>query len=328
MATTVFRVEKTENYTIISNYHLQDKKLSNKAKGLLTIMLSLPQNWDMTLKGLTSLSSDGIDAIRTTLSELEENGYLTRSRSRNSQGQLQCTEYTIREQPCAEYIKNDAPQSTPSQKNLDEADTTKENASDNEKSQIGKSDMDQVGKSNVVQIGKSNIGKTYIGKSDPINNLPNKDTYSINNSLSNQYPLNNKDNIDKIDEKSKAEALTNKRKKYEAILKENIEYDILTDCEDDEYKSFVDLALSVMLDAVTTNKPLLTVKGQEFPAETVKSRMLQITDQQIEYVWFCVKESNKKINKMQNYILTALYNSTFGEDLYFAQRVKEDMQRR
>lgn len=328
MATTVFRVEKTENYTIISNYHLQDKKLSNKAKGLLTIMLSLPQNWDMTLKGLTSLSSDGIDAIRTTLSELEENGYLTRSRSRNSQGQLQCTEYTIREQPCAEYIKNDAPQSTPSQKNLDEEDTTKENASDNEKSQIGKSDMDQVGKSNVVQIGKSNIGKTYIGKSDPINNLPNKDTYSINNSLSNQYPLNNKDNIDKIDEKSKAEALTNKRKKYEAILKENIEYDILTDCEDDEYKFFVDLALSVMLDAVTTNKPLLTVKGQEFPAETVKSRMLQITDQQIEYVWFCVKESNKKINKMQNYILTALYNSTFGEDLYFAQRVKEDMQRR
>ena len=328
MATTVFRVEKTENYTIISNYHLQDKKLSNKAKGLLTIMLSLPQNWDMTLKGLTSLSSDGIDAIRTTLSELEENGYLTRSRSRNSQGQLQCTEYTIREQPCAEYIKNDGPQSTPSQKNLDEEDTTKENASDNEKSQIGKSDMDQVGKSNVVQIGKSNIGKTYIGKSDPINNLPNKDTYSINNSLSNQYPLNNKDNIDKIDEKSKAEALTNKRKKYEAILKENIEYDILTDCEDDEYKSFVDLALSVMLDAVTTNKPLLTVKGQEFPAETVKSRMLQITDQQIEYVWFCVKESNKKINKMQNYILTALYNSTFGEDLYFAQRVKEDMQRR
>lgn len=344
MATTVFRVEKTENYTIISNYHLQDKKLSNKAKGLLTIMLSLPQNWDMTLKGLTSLSSDGIDAIRTTLSELEENGYLARSRSRNSQGQLQCTEYTIREQPCAEYIKNNAPQSTPSQENLDEADTTKENPSDNEKSQIGKSDvahtgnpdtvqigksdMDQVGKSNVVQIGKSNIGKTYIGKSDPINNLPNKDTYSINDSLSNQYPLNSKDNIDKIDEKSKAEALINKRKEYEAILKENIEYDILTDCEDNEYKSFVDLALSVMLDAVTTNKPLLTVKGQEFPAETVKSRLLQITDQQIEYVWFCVKESNKKINKMQNYILTALYNSTFGEDLYFAQRVKEDMQRR
>lgn len=343
MATTVFRVEKTENYTIISNYHLQDKKLSNKAKGLLTIMLSLPKNWDMTLKGLTSLSSDGIDAIRTTLSELEENGYLSRTRSRNSQGQLQCTEYTIREQPCAEYIKNDAPQSTPSQENS-KADATKENASDNEKSQIeksdvahtenpytvqiGKSDMDQVGKSNVVQIGKSNIGKSYIGKSNSINNLSNKDTYSINNSLSNQYPLNSKDNIDKIDEESKAKALISKRKEYEAILKENIEYDILTDCEDDEYKSFVDLALSVMLDAVTTNKPLLTVKGQEFPAETVKSRMLQITDQQIEYVWFCVKESNKKINKMQNYILTALYNSTFGENLYFAQRVKEDMQRR
>lgn len=72
MATTVFRVEKIENYTTISNYHLQDKNLSNKAKGLLTIMLSLPPNWDMTLKGLVSLSSDGIDAIRTTITELEK----------------------------------------------------------------------------------------------------------------------------------------------------------------------------------------------------------------------------------------------------------------
>ena len=88
MATTVFRVEKIENYTTISNYHLQDKNLSNKAKGLLTIMLSLPPNWDMTMKGLVSLSSDGIDAIRTTITELEKNGYLSRTRGRSELGQL------------------------------------------------------------------------------------------------------------------------------------------------------------------------------------------------------------------------------------------------
>lgn len=83
MATTVFRVEKNKNYTIISNHHLQDKNISLKAKGLLTLMLSLPPNWDMTLNGLVSLSGDGIDSVRSGIKELEKNGYLSRSRGRN-----------------------------------------------------------------------------------------------------------------------------------------------------------------------------------------------------------------------------------------------------
>ena len=82
--TTVFRVEKKSNYTIISNLHLQDKALSLKAKGMLTLMLSLPEDWDMTLKGLVALSNDGIDSVRSTIKELEEHGYLSRSRGRNA----------------------------------------------------------------------------------------------------------------------------------------------------------------------------------------------------------------------------------------------------
>lgn len=308
MATTVFRVKKKDNFTTISNYHLQDKALSNKAKGLLTIMLSLPPNWDMTLKGLTSLSSDGIDAIRSTLSELEENGYLSRSRSRNSQGQLQCTEYTIRELP-------ETPQENGMKETMPEAVTDTADSAP----------VNQMGKSDVVQMGFPYVGKTYVGKSDPIKYLTNKDTYSINNYLSNPHHKNSKNNKDEIDEKVKAEILSSERKRAEEILKANIEYDILTDTSDEEYKSFIDLALNIMLDAVTTTRPLVTVKGQEFPAETVRSRLFKITAEQIDYVWHCLNESNKKISKMQNYILTALYNSTFGEDLYFTQRVKEDM---
>lgn len=99
MATTVFRVEHDKNFSIISNIHLRDKRLSAKAKGLLTIMLSLPSDWDMTLKGLVSLGSDGIDSVRSGIKELEENGYLVRHRGRNELGQLMTTEYTVYESP-------------------------------------------------------------------------------------------------------------------------------------------------------------------------------------------------------------------------------------
>lgn len=95
----VFRVERTNNYTVMSNYHLRDKSLSLKAKGLLSLMLSLPETWDYTLSGLARISLEGKDAIRAAVVELEKAGYIQRSRTRNEKGHLQGTEYIIREQP-------------------------------------------------------------------------------------------------------------------------------------------------------------------------------------------------------------------------------------
>lgn len=99
MPSTIFRVEKNKNYTTISNYHLQDKNLSLKAKGLLTIVLSLPPDWVISLEGLQSLSKDGAASVRASLDELEKNGYLTRSRGRRLDGTLQCVQYTFLEVP-------------------------------------------------------------------------------------------------------------------------------------------------------------------------------------------------------------------------------------
>lgn len=96
----VFRVEKTSNYTVMSNHHLQNRDLSLKAKGLLSLMLSLPEGWDYTLNGLTViLHKDGIDSVRTAMRELEKNGYLVRRRIRNDKGHLTTTEYIIYENP-------------------------------------------------------------------------------------------------------------------------------------------------------------------------------------------------------------------------------------
>ncbi len=95
----VFRIEKTRDYTVMSNYHLRDMSLSLKAKGLLSLMLSLPENWDYTMKGLSRICKDGIDSISGGIRELEAHGYLICERIRNENGQLGAIEHTILEQP-------------------------------------------------------------------------------------------------------------------------------------------------------------------------------------------------------------------------------------
>ena len=95
----VFRVQKTQNYTVMSNHHLRNKALSLKAKGLLSLMLSLPEDWDYTTRGLASICKEGVDGIRATVRELENAGYIIRRRVRDQNGQVRGMEYTVFEQP-------------------------------------------------------------------------------------------------------------------------------------------------------------------------------------------------------------------------------------
>ena len=116
----VFRIEKTRDYTVMSNYHLRDMSLSLKAKGLLSLMLSLPENWDYTMKGLARICKDGIDSICAGVRELEDHGYVVRERVRGSNGQLGAIEYTILEQPKELEPKREKPeQENPAQLNID-----------------------------------------------------------------------------------------------------------------------------------------------------------------------------------------------------------------
>lgn len=95
----VFRGEKTHDYTVMANHHLRDISLSLKAKGLLSLMLSLPDDWSYTMQGLSAICKDGIDGINSAIHELEQRRYVTRRRIRNDKGQLTVTEYTIWEAP-------------------------------------------------------------------------------------------------------------------------------------------------------------------------------------------------------------------------------------
>lgn len=100
---STIRVHKTKNFTIMSNYHFKEKTMSLKAKGLLSLMLSLPDDWNYSVSGLVKLSKDGKDSVMSALSELEKFGYLSRSKIVNEKGQFSGIEYNIYEEPQLEF---------------------------------------------------------------------------------------------------------------------------------------------------------------------------------------------------------------------------------
>ena len=185
----VFRVEKTKDFTVMSNHHLRNTELSLKAKGLLSLMLSLPEDWDYTTKGLAHICRDGVDSITTALKELERHGYLTRQRLRNENGQLGDIEYTIHEKPVTGVKQGVSPK--------------------RENPRQAKPKQAEPGQGNPAQLN-TNPQKTKKSKTD------------ISRTHQSIYPeepetAGCQDGIDRMD---MAEA-------YRGIIKENIEYDFL-----------------------------------------------------------------------------------------------------
>ena len=128
----VFRIERTRDYTVMSNHHLRDKALSLKSKGLLSMMLSLPEDWNYTTRGLAKICKEGVDAIGGALRELESAGYIVRHQMRDRQGRISDTEYVIYEQP--QPKASDTPQpdtaspdtETPAELNIEKSKTQKQ----------------------------------------------------------------------------------------------------------------------------------------------------------------------------------------------------------
>lgn len=134
----VFRIERTRDYTVMSNHHLRNANLSLKAKGLLSMMLSLPEDWNYTTRGLAKICKEGVDAIGAALRELEAAGYIVRHKLRDSQGRISDTEYVIYEQPQLRKPDTDSPDTEnpymdkpdtekPAELNIEKSNTQKQN---------------------------------------------------------------------------------------------------------------------------------------------------------------------------------------------------------
>lgn len=296
----VFRVEKTKDYTVMANHHLRNTEISLKAKGLLSLMLSLPDNWDYTTKGLSCICKDGIDSINATIKELETSGYLIRRRIRNDKGQLTTTEYTIFEKP----QKLDTTDAPPKRENptLDNPVLEKP---------ILETPILVKPKQGEPILGNPHQLSTNTLKTE----LLNKEGLSIH--PSNPYPSKT-ETIKKMGYNAIGCNSANEVK--ELVLK-NIEYEYIKhDHNCDQLNEIVDL----MVETLCSTKDVINVSGDDYPAQLVKEKLLRINSLHIGYVFECLKKTTTYIRNIKRYLLATLFNAPSTIDNYYSALVKHD----
>ena len=285
----VFRVERNTGYTVMSNHHLRNKELTLKAKGLLSQMLSLPEDWDYTLAGLSHINREKIDAIREAVKELEKAGYIVRSRERDEKGRLRGADYVIYEQPQPPILNY----------------PTLENPT-----------LDNPTLENPTQLNKD-----ISNKEQPITDVSS--THSIPIPSLNPFPLDESTAAEP--ERKGTETKTNSAVEiYRETIKDNIEYDFLLQenpFEQDRLNEIVDL----MLETVCTARKTIRIAGDDYPAELVKSKFMKLNSSHIEFVMDCMRENTTKIRNIKQYLRATLFNAPSTIDNYYTSLVAHDM---
>ena len=305
----VFRVERNKGYTVMSNHHLRNKELTLKAKGLLSQMLSLPEDWDYTLAGLSQINRESIDAIRTAVWELEKAGYIKRRQGRDEKGKMTAIEYTIYEQP---QPPDDTPPGLdkPILENPTPGNPILENPIP------GKPTTE-----NPMQLNKD-IQRTDLPTKEK-RNTDLQSTYSIPIHSPNPSPLEQKAATPPERKRKEADAQT-AFEIYREIIKDNISYDILMQdmkFDGDRLDEIVDL----MLETVCTRRKTIRIAGDDYPAELVKAKFMKLDGEHIRFVLDCMRENTTKIRNIKQYLRAVLFNapSTIGN--YYTSLVAHDM---
>lgn len=292
----VFRIEKTRDYTVMANHHLRNTKLSLKAKELLSLMLSLPEDWDYTTKGLAKICKDGVDSICSTVNELEEHGYVIRERIRNAKGQLTDIQYTILEQP-----KPPQPgQGKPKQENpvLDSP-------------VLGTPKQEEPEQGNPAQL-----------------NTKKSSNQGLNTDLSNTEVSNPIQSNPYEDELQAADGMgtdtRSSREIYREIILENIEYRHLVQNNQID-RERLDELVELIVDTVCSARKTIRIAGDDYPAEVVKSRFMKLDSSHIEYVLSSMQENTTYVRNIKKYLLAALYNAPSTISSYYTSLVNHDL---
>ena len=296
----VFRVEKNSGYTVMSNHHLRNRALSLKAKGLLSQMLSLPEDWDYTLQGLARINRESIDAIRQAIRELEQAGYIQRSRERDEKGRLRGADYVIFELPQPVPASVSPTLENPTLENPTQENPTLENP---------------------MQLNKDKL-ITEKQKKEGLN------TDSIPIHSPNPLPFGG----DAARANGNASAAEERKRKerndayrvYEEIIKDNIDYDILLQdkrIDKDRLNEIVDL----ILETVCTARKQIRIAGDDYPAELVKAKFMKLNSSHIEFVLDCMQENTTKIRNIKQYLKAVLFNAPSTIDSYYTALVAHDM---
>ena len=290
----VFRIEKTRDYTVMSNHHLRDKSLSLKAKGLLSLMLSLPEEWDYTTKGLARICKDGVDSICAGVRELEEHGYVIRQRVRNPNGQLGAIEYTILEQPRPPEPKPQKPErENPVLDNPEQASPVLEEPEQGNPAQLN---------TNRSSKEKSKKDLSSTEGSNPVLSSPKAPRGS--DGMGRDW--------------------MQERESYRELILENIEYDYLIQNHQLD-RDRLDELVELMVDTACSRRETIRIAGDDYPAEVVKSRFLKLDSSHIEYVLDRMRENTTYVRNIKKYLLAALYNAPATIGSYYTSLVSHDL---
>ena len=283
---SVFRVEKTKGYTVMSNHHLRNHTLSLKAKGLLSQMLSLPEDWDYTLQGLAQINKESIDAIREAVRELERAGYIKRSRERDERGCLRGTVYTIYEQPHAEPTPEEPTQEKPT---------------------LEKPMLDKPTLENPTQLITKSTKKRKRQSTD----------LSITDSIPFPSGFPDAPTQKRTETKESFES-------YRELILENIDYDVLAS-DPHVDREQLDEIVDLLQETVCSTRSQIRVAGNDYPAEVVRSKLLKLNSEHIRFVTDCLKQNTTRIRNIRQYLLAMLFNAPSTMNSYYTALVAHDM---
>ena len=309
----VFRIEKNKNYTVMANYHLRDISLSLKAKGLLSLMLSLPEGWDYTTKGLACICKDGVDSICSTVKELEKAGYVQRRRLRNELGHLTEIEYTILEKPVRPSSSEEsalpgssAKAGTPPKREkpvLDYPvlDNPELAFPEQEEPEQAIPEQEEPEQENPAQL---NIQESITEKLNT--DLSSKDSFFPSTEA---VPVN------------RQVPLTDGRTERERI-REQIEYKIMRDRYGQEQ---IDELVEIMLEVAMNRSPTIRIgREAEYATAYVQDRFSRITSMHIERVCDGIRDNHTQVRNTKAYLLAALFNAVSTLDSYYTMQANSD----
>ena len=299
----VFRVERNKGYTVMSNHHLRNKDLSLKAKGLLSQMLSLPENWDYTLKGLSLINRESIDAIRTAVWELEKAGYITRQQNRDGKGKMADMIYTIYEQP------------QPRPEQPDEAAPGLEN------SVLENPTSDNPTPGNPTLENPMQLNKDISSKEKTTTDVSITDSIPI---LSRPFP--SEDEAAQPPERKGTGAKSQSAIEiYREIIMDNIEYEHLCQHAKGIDRETLDEIVDLLVETVCSVRKTIRIAGDDYPAELVKSKFMKLDSSHIEFVFDCLSKNTSEIRNIKKYLLAMLFNAPSTINGYYAALVAHDM---
>lgn len=308
----VFRVVKTKDFTVMSNHHLKNKELSLKAKGLLSQILSLPDEWDYTLRGLAQINRESVDAIRTAIWELEKAGYMIRRQGRNAAGKMTAIEYIIYEQP---YLL------PPSEAPIWENPTAEMPMLENPTAAEPTAAEPSAACPTPENPKQSN---THRPNTDPKIKKKSKTNQCRTNQSNPYQSITKAEHTESEASTSAAPDVTLSEDEYwhtRELVRGNIGYDSLIE---DMNRERLDEIVEIIVENLCTKKDHFTISGDVQPAWLVKERLWQINSTHIEYIFECLKRYAPRINNIKAYLLATLFNAPATINSYYDARVEHE----